>query len=164
MFTYEPTRAVGDPKSLWTFASDGGFYEQAFGIEGEAVEFWPEAEFNTLQLALAFFIGIESKIDEAIKKDRASLYLRRLRYFALALAKEFLVIRYPTGEWDQLLKSEAEFKKLFNEFWRDASRALVDAHHQATEEDKTTLFALARSDQRWRATKERFARYLKLTV
>jgi hypothetical protein len=41
-FFVEPTRSVGDPKSLWTHAQDGGVYEQAFGINGEFPTFWPQ--------------------------------------------------------------------------------------------------------------------------
>ena len=32
-WTHEPTRCVGDPRSLWTLGEDGGFYEAAFGVE-----------------------------------------------------------------------------------------------------------------------------------
>ena len=50
-----------------------------------------------------------------------------------------------------------EFKKMFEEFWLLAVRELNDVHYQATETDKITRsFALVRSEQRWRALKEKF--------
>jgi hypothetical protein len=56
------------------------------------------------------------------------------------------------------------FDEAFSGVWREAVRALTDAHYEATEVQKTTLFALARSEQRWRATKEKFSRFLRVTA
>jgi AIPR protein len=54
-FNHEPTRSVADPKSLWTVAADGGFYEEAFGIDGEAVDFWPDPDFARTLLAASIY-------------------------------------------------------------------------------------------------------------
>jgi hypothetical protein len=72
-------------------------------------------------------------------------------------------MKYPNKSAEELLRSEAEFRRMFEEFWQIAMRELNDVHYQATEGDnKITHFALVRSEQRWRALKEKFTRYLKL--
>jgi hypothetical protein len=162
-FNYEPTRSVADPKSLWTVHADGGFYEEAFGIDGEAVDFWPDADFARALFAITLYKAIEEKITAAVGKDKAFLFLRRLRFFALALASVYFGLKYPNKTAEELLRSEAEFRRMFEEFWVIAIRELNDVHYQATEIDKITGFALVRSEQRWRALKEKFTRYLKLT-
>ena len=50
------------------------------------------------------------------------------------------------------------------EFWKDAHRELISAHYDAVERDKTTVFALARSDTRWSSTREKFLFFLKQTA
>ena len=161
-FSFEPTRSISDPKSLWTLQADGGFYEEAFGIDGELQPFWPEEEFERALLAIAFYKLIEDKISEAVKKDKANVFLRRLRYFSLGLASVYVNLAYPQKGAAEILASEAGFKKMFEEFWAVSLRELIDAHIQATEYDKISGFALVRSEQRWKTVKEKFSRYLKL--
>jgi hypothetical protein len=162
-FNMEPTRAVGDPKSLWTMEADGGFYEQAFGVNDER-DFLTDEEFSYSLLAIMLYKAVEEKIAETMKRDKAFVFLRRLRFFALSLSKIYIDAKYPKKSAADLLASQSEFKKMFDEFWLLAVRELNDVHYQATETDKSTTFALARSEQRWRALKEKFARYLKLTA
>lgn len=76
-FDYEPTRCVAEPKSLWTFKQDGGVYEEAFGVGGDLVGFWPDDLFDHVLVAIIIFKRIEEVIDEAIKRDRKFLWLRR---------------------------------------------------------------------------------------
>jgi AIPR protein len=161
-FLFEPTRCVGDPKSLWTYSQDGGVYEQALGINGELPTFWPQEVFDETLLALITYKRIEELIDERVKKDRKFLWLRRLRYFALALAAEHLKITNQNGA--ELMESRATFVKWFDTFWKECSRALVDAYQQAFDVDKTTVFALARSDQRWATTRSKFATLLEMAL
>ncbi len=94
---------------------------------------------------------------ESMKKDKMFVFLRRLRFFSLALANIYIKSKYPGKSASDLLSSSAEFKKMFDEFWMSSIRELNDAHYQATETDKITGFALVRSERRWKAVKEKFA-------
>jgi hypothetical protein len=163
-FNVEPTRAVGDPKSLWTLEADGGVYEQAFGVDGGLRDFLTEDEFSRCLLAIMLYKAVEEKIAETMKKDKGFVFLRRLRFFALSLGKIYIDVKYPNKSAAELLGSHSEFKKMFEEFWLLAIRELNDVHYQATETDKITGFALVRSEQRWKALKDKFTRYLKLTA
>jgi hypothetical protein len=158
----EPTRATADPKSLWAFVGDGGAYEMAFGISDEAVDFWPDEVFEETLLAVISYREIERRITDIIKKDRKFLWIRRLRFFALSLLKLYVAEK----EYDvaELLGSQAVFGEIFDEFWKDAHRELISAHYDAVEKDKTTVFALARSDSRWSSTREKFLFFLKQTA
>jgi hypothetical protein len=158
----EPTRATADPKSLWAFVADGGAYEVAFGVNDEAADFWPDDVFEEAILAVISYREIERRITDIIKKDRKFLWIRRLRFFALSLFKLYLTEKkYEIGE---VLASRAMFEGVFNEFWKDAHRELISAHYDAVERDKTTVFALARSDTRWSSTREKFLFFQKQTA
>ncbi len=155
----EPTRAVADPKSLWAHVTDGGAYELAFGIDDEIVDIWPDDAFEEVILAVCAYWEIEERISNIVKRDRKYLWIRRLRFFGLSLFKLFLQERKIGIK--ELLVSRAVFENTFNEFWKDAHRELISAHFDAVERDKTTVFALARSDTRWSATKEKFLFFLR---
>jgi hypothetical protein len=129
--------ATADPKALWAFAADGGAYEVAFGVNDEAADFWPDEVFEEALLAVISYREIERRITDIIKKDY---------------------------DVDDLLTSRAMFDGVFNEFWKDAHRELISAHYDAVERDKTTIFALARSDTRWSSTREKFLFFLKQTA
>jgi hypothetical protein len=105
---------------------------------------------------------IERRITDIIKKDRKFLWIRQLRLFALSLFKLYVVEK--KYDVDELLGSRAMFEQVFSEFWKDAHRELISAHYDAVERDKTTVFALARSDTRWSATREKFLFFLKQTA
>jgi hypothetical protein len=159
-FFHEPTRCVGDPKSLWTSASDGGVYEQAFGVDGELVSHWPEAELKKTLFAVLVYQEIEDRINDRIKRDRKFLWMRRLRFFALALAARYLSLRHLDPE--KLLAGRKEFESFFSEFWKAASLKLSDIYSDVQTE-KTTMFAYVRSDQKWRSLREKFETYLEMT-
>ncbi len=163
-FNFEPTRSIADPKSLWTMQADGGFYEEAFGVDGELPPFWSDEEFDRALLAIALYKAIEDKISEVVKKEKTYVYLRRLRFFALALSSIYIGIKYSDKTATDLLASDVGFRKIFDDFWTVSIRELIDAHLRATEEDKISGFALVRNEQRWRSVKERFSRYLKITA
>jgi hypothetical protein len=158
----EPTRATADPKSLWAFVADGGAYEVAFGVNDEAADLWPDDVFEEALLAIISYREIERRITDIIKKDRKFLWIRRLRFFALSLFK--LYIAEKKYEVAEVLGSRAMFEGVFNDFWKDAHRELISAHYDAVERDKTTVFALARSDTRWSSTREKFLFFLKQTA
>ena len=158
----EPTRATADPKSLWAFIADGGAYEVAFGVNDETADFWPDDTFEEALMAVISYREIERRITDIIKKDRKFLWIRRLRYFALSLFK--LYVAEKKYDVREVLSSAANFDGVFNEFWKDAHRELISAHYDAVERDKTTVFALARSDTRWSSTREKFLFFLKQTA
>jgi hypothetical protein len=110
---------------------------------------------------LVIYKRIEEVINDLVKKDRKFLWLRRLRYFALALAAEHLKVSQQNRS--DLMQGRAAFLKWFDAFWKECSRALVDAYQQAFDFDKTTVFALARSDQRWLATRHKFVTLMEMT-
>jgi hypothetical protein len=144
--------------------ADGGLYEQAFGVDGEVRDFLSEDEFSRCLLAIMLYKAIEEKIGETMKRDKSFVFLRRLRFFALSLGKIYIDLKYPNKSSAELLGSQSEFKKMFEEFWLLAVRELNDVHYQATEVDpKISGFALVRNEQRWKALNDKFTRYLKLT-
>ena len=158
----EPTRATADPKSLWAFVADGGAYEIAFGVGDSITDFWPDDVFEEALLAVISYREIERRTSDIIKRDRKYLWIRRLRYFALSLFKLYITEKkYDVAD---LLSSAANFQSVFNDFWKDAHRELISAHYDAIERDKTTVFALARSDTRWSSTREKFLFFLRQTA
>jgi hypothetical protein len=150
----EPTQATADPKSLWAYVADGGHYETAFGIENELEDVWPGSVFDEALLAVLSYRALEDKISVIIRRDRAMLWLKRLRFFALALFRDYIELKGITVT--SLLGSGQTFKTTIDEFWANAFRDLVHAHSQAVGQDKTTVFALARSDTRWRQIQSSF--------
>jgi hypothetical protein len=62
------------------------------------------------------------------------------------------------------MESRVAFNKWFDVFWKECSRALVDAYQQAFDVDKTTVFALARSDQRWATTRAKFTTLMEMAI
>jgi hypothetical protein len=111
-------------------------------------------------LIVLIYRKIEEQIDQSIKRDRKFLWLRRLRYFGLALSAEH--IRIKRVDRSQLRDSRKSFESWFDTFWRDCLRALIDAYQQAFNYDKVTVFALARSEQRWSQVKAKYSTYLEL--
>jgi hypothetical protein len=157
----EPTRATADPKSLWAFVADGGAYEVAFGVDDDLNDFWPDDYFDESLLAVISYREVEKRISDIIKKDRKYLWIRRLGWFALSLFRIYLAeLKIPAKD---LLGSRATFEKAFGDFWKEANRELISAHYDAVERDKTTVFALARSDSRWTALRDKFLVFLKQT-
>jgi hypothetical protein len=155
----EPTRATADPKSLWAFVVDGGAYDIAFGVDDELSDFWTDEAFEDALLAIISYREIERRIAEIIKRERKFLWIRRLRFFALSLFKIYVSqMHIPIKD---LLGSRSTFDKVFAEFWKEANRELISAHYDAVERDKTTVFALARSDARWSSTRDKFMVFLK---
>ncbi len=125
------------------------------------MDFWPDDAFEEALLAVISYREIEKRITDIVKKDRKFLWIRRLRFFALSLFKLYMTEKkYDVGE---LLGSRVMFEAVSNEFWKDAHRELISAHYDAVERDKTTVFALARSDTRWSSTREKFLFFLKQT-
>ncbi len=125
------------------------------------LDFWPDDAFEEALLAVISYREIEKRITDIVKKDRKFLWIRRLRFFALSLFKLYMTEKkYDVGE---LLGSRVMFEAVSNEFWKDAHRELISAHYDAVERDKTTVFALARSDTRWSSTREKFLFFLKQT-
>jgi len=148
----EPTRCVADPRSLWTTADDGGFYETAFGVKGEIEDAWTSAVFDETLFAVLIFFEIAERFQKLIKQDRQKyFFLRRLRYWAMSLAAIHVKAKKQT--YANLLETRGAFDGWFEEFWKDSFRELVAAYSRA-QEDKISNFALARSESRWERIKQ----------
>ena len=160
---YEPTRCIADPKSLWTHHDECGVYEQAFGVDGTLYDRWSDDTFEQTLVAVVFCKDIESQMERAKKKDRKYIYLRRLRYFALGLAPIYLRRKGLDGV--AMIKGPStDYRRRFEDFWKGALRELVSAHQDFVEgEEKGTLFALARSEKRWRNLKSKYDAIIHLT-
>jgi hypothetical protein len=63
-----------------------------------------------------------------------------------------------------MLGSRSLFQDAFSDFWKEAQRELISAHYDAVERDKTTVFALARSDTRSSAMRDKFQTFLKQSL
>ena len=160
---YEPTRCIADPKSLWTHHDEGGVYEQAFGVDGTLYDNWSDDTFKRTLVAVVFYTGIESKIGHARKKDQGYIYLRRLRYFALGLAPIYLRRKGLDG-MAMINGPIKDYRRHFEDFWKGALRELVSAYQDfVVGEEKGTLFALARSEKRWRNLKTKYDAIIHLT-
>ena len=124
---HDPTRCVADPKSLWTNEEDGGVYEKAFGIDGNLLNAWTDGQFNQTLTAIVFYWTIEAAIDRIRKKNKAYQFLRRLRYFALALVPAYLEI----GKIDaaDCILDRNKFELIFKGYWGNALRELNSLHH-----------------------------------
>ena len=160
---YERTRCIADPKSLWTHHDEGGVYEQAFGVDGTLYDSWSDNTFERTLVAVVFYKDIESQIEHARKKDQRYIYLRRLRCFALGLAPTYLRRKGLDGAamiYGQII----DYRRRFDDFWKGALRELVSAHQDFVEgEEKGILFALARSEKRWRNLKSKYDAIIHLT-
>ncbi len=146
-YFYEPTRCIADPRSLWTGSEDGGYYEHAFGIDGDLLDGWTDEQFYETLFATVVFLELSTRIKKLIKQDRSKyFFLQRLRYWALSLSA--LHLRAKKSDYRDVLEASAKFDKWFDEFWRDIFRDLVAAF-QAAQSDRISNFALARSESRW---------------
>ena len=160
---YEPTRCIADPKSLWTYHDDGGVYEDAFGVDGTLHDRWSDDTFERTLVAVVFYKDIEAEIERAKKKDKKYVYLRRLRYFALGLAPIYLGRKQLNGV-AMIKGSRTDYRRRFEDFWKGALRELVSVHQDFVDgAKKSTLFALARSEQQWRNLKSKYDAIIHLT-
>jgi ParB-like nuclease domain len=118
--------------------------------------------FQDALLAVIAYREIEERITAIIKKDRKFLWMRRLRWFALSLFR--LYIAEKQLDTTEMLGSRSLFQGVFSDFWKEAHRELISAHYDAVDRDKTTVFALARSDTRWSAMRDKFQTFLKQSL
>jgi hypothetical protein len=159
---HEPTRCVADPKSLWTHREGGGVYEEAFGVSGQLWTFWPEEVFYGCVATIVFYRAIETKIEEIKKKNARFVFLRRLRYFALGLAKIYM--RRSGLDILEVVGDRKKFDEKFEAFWKEALRELNSIHNGFVIDQDGTLFALARSETQWKSLSSRFDSYLEMAA
>ena len=157
----EPTRCVGDPRSLWTLGEDGGFYEQAFGVDGIMQEVGSEDTFMETVAAVVIYKRIEAAVEEIRKGDRKFIFLRRLRFFALGLASMYLS-KKNIDAGALVAGEERRFREAFATFWKEALRELNSVHYDFVVENEGTLFALTRSESKWRSLSTKFGDYLEM--
>jgi hypothetical protein len=159
---HEPTRCVADPKSLWTQREGGGVYEDAFGVEGQLLSFWPEEVFRSCVAEIVFYKAIETKIEDIKKRNAKFVFLRRLRYFALALVPIYM--RRLGLEVSEVVADKKKFGDAFDACWKEALRELNSVHHSFVIDQDGTLFALARSETQWKSLSSKFDSYLEMAA
>jgi len=141
---------------------DGGSYESAFGVNGELAEFWSDSDFELALFSIIVFLRVMQLTREFIRKDKDEFYyFLRLRFWAVSLARAHV----DTNQLrvSELLNSDAEFKKWFDQFWNLVIQVFVTAHDNAFNADIST-FALARNETRWQQTRRTFVTLLKAGI
>jgi hypothetical protein len=157
-FLHEPTRIHSSPKDLWTPECEHGVYEKAFGVDGKMPEMWSGEELSRCLLALAFYLNIE----EEIKKDKESgRIFKRLRFHALSLAGHYC--RAISCSPDNILDNKSEFHKIWDPFWTECRRMLIDTQETLRDQD-ITFHSFLRSNERWSNMLRRFLKYTKLAA
>src|SRR5262249_12282178 len=121
-FLYEPTLVLSSPKDLWTPESDEGVYEKAFGVGGEVPEIWSEEEFRLCLTAIAFYLRIENSSKEETKNNPQLMFLKRLRYHALALAGVYITARIGSTQESKLVENKCAFEEVWSKIWNEVRR------------------------------------------
>jgi hypothetical protein len=158
----EPTACVADPRSLWTLGEDGGLYEKAFGLGGRLLQAWTDQDFEETLGAVVFFLNIEARLTALRKKDRALSFIRRLRYFILSIGPIYL--RHHSVGVSALINSKIDFENAFSMYWKEAVREINSLYRFYVEQQRGTLFALARSETQWSALRDSFQRALDMEM
>jgi hypothetical protein len=141
-------------KFLWTLEEDGGVYVKAFGIDGKLEKSWPEEVFYECLLAICFYSRFVTEAKSLAQKAPEWKFLYRLRWHALSLAGYYLRTKSMIADARQLVTSEKEFNRVWNEYWNIVPHALDDVYSQAMDE-KVTIYSLTRSTERWNKMKAR---------
>ncbi|MFN7190946.1 MAG: hypothetical protein ACK5U4_05865 [Rhodospirillales bacterium] len=113
-------------------------------------------------LAVAIYRAIEEASVALAKESKEFRFFRRLRYFGLGLAAVFVRHGVAAGKIDpsKLLTETAYFRKHFDTFWEKAKDVLIDIYEDEVGAEKISLFALARSSERWAALLKKYERKL----
>lgn len=153
-FHYEPTVILADPRQLWTLKSEGGLYEKAFGIEGELVDIWAKRAFRNVLVSILFF----NKVNETAKKEKQKnddrYFFNRLKYHSLALAGIFLRAKEISDK--KLITDQDFFEEIWERLWKETRGIIYRTGVGAREESAPTLYAIARSTERWTRIKDEF--------
>lgn len=160
-FLYEPTLVFYSPKQFWASKEDGGAYEKAFGVQNEMTNSWSDGTFEECLLSIAVFNTINKEIQDKIKKTADLRFLWRLKYHALSMFGLYYRENQKSLEFHNLLRNKPDFDSFYNKLSKIAFSVLSDVYSIA-EEQKQSLFALVRSDERWEQMKKRFTRQLSI--
>jgi len=137
----EPHISNESPKTLW---DPEKAYHAVFGEE----DFWSDERFAECVLNLSFFYAIDNKVSNLIKDNRDEfLFLRKLRYHILGLAKLFV---QHNDISHGICARAADFRKMFQNFW-DSQLSYTSPIKEEAEsaEDQKGLYNIVRSKVRW---------------
>ena len=157
-FLYEPTIVHASPKGLWTLEEDEGFYEKAFGIDGELQSAWSDESLDECLLAIILLIQISEESKRLARTNEDMQFLPRLKYHALSLLGQ-LVRRRKDVDITRLLRNHEYYDRFWSESWLIVRGVLTDVY-TAAEEDGSTMFAFVRSGERWARMQKRLSRHL----
>lgn len=152
-FIYGPIASYKEPA---TFFERGNRYDEAFGIDGKSVTFWPEEELLRAGAAIAIHdrvqaIGKKLKQDEKTKDFDEAKYLYRLARYVTALVGAGLESIKPTSfkDYATLTASTATFSQHVDPIITKARQAL--RHEYKTRKGKSVQpeYNLARDEEAW---------------
>jgi len=126
-FLYEPMTVHASVKDLWTQGSDGGLYGKSFGDGEKVPPVWTKEQFNESLLAVALYLKLDAVTKEERKTGRP--YLRRLRYHALSLFREYLAAKGHLDKTRPLLKDPDRFGEVWQEGWRVIRTVLLQTYN-----------------------------------
>ncbi|MFC1776762.1 AIPR family protein [Pseudomonadota bacterium] len=158
-FNYEPTRILATPGDLWAYASSGGLYEKAYGVEEKIEDIWGDEEFNSFLLATAFYFKIESTLKEVAKKEKKLSSIARLKFHGLSLAGVYMRLQKDKLDIMTIISSNREFNRVWKDFWRDANRLIIDAYYDAVNTDLVTIWAMSRNERSWKQMRDKLEAY-----
>jgi hypothetical protein len=157
-FLKEPTLIHSNPRALWTNDEDGGAYHKAFGVDDVVVEVWSPETLAQAVMGIVLYLRIEDWTKALAKRDPSQRYLRRLRFHALSLLGTEIA-KLPKATIQSALKDKPAFDKLWEEYWPEAARVLIQLYSQAVEQGGTTMFAFVRSEDKWGEMKTIYSRF-----
>jgi hypothetical protein len=162
-FLCEPTLILSSPRDLWTYKSQGGQYETAFGIDDTIPEIWPKDDFEKSLLAIAFYLRIMDTVREEAKLDKGYKYFGRFKWHILALCGVFASYSKEKLDVEKLINSPTEFESSWEKIWQAARNVIVHVY-LAGQTEGATLYALVRNAEKWNSMKKTFQHVLRLRL
>ncbi|WP_228032591.1 AIPR family protein [Mycolicibacterium sp. P9-22] len=152
-FLYGPVASYKEPAS---FFDRGSRYDEAFGIGGKPVTFWPEEELMRAGAALAIHeriqaLGKKLKQDDLTKDSDEAKYLYRLARYVTALVSVGLeAIREKTfKDYSTLMASNPTFSANVDPIISKARQALRHEYKAKKAKSVQPEYNLARDDEAW---------------
>lgn len=159
----DPRIPIADPSRLFELKEEGGLYSNSFGVEGESVKMYTEAQFRELLLAIHSY----NRIVDALKKrelDGDYKQLSRLKYYGLHLFKMYV----DKNEADSRIRRDDLYLygKKFDEFFKKGINvveiSLEAAYKEILEKQTGTAFSLPRDSKVWDLVQKKFSDALRM--
>ena len=152
---HEPYTISAMPRSLFHDSDTGGRYLEAFGINGDAVNVWPDDVVDEAMLAVAFYDRIGKTIDGLARRDPDQFaWVKGHRWHFLALAGLF--VRHRGAMPATLLRNADQCDAEFDSYIRRAIPIVRQAEQRRAEADKASWRNWRASPEEWRRVKETF--------